>query len=86
MRFSGNFFTRRVLARRKLPSVFLYRKDGAYPLEFNAEQLPNPDSRVKLGEETDSLGMSRLVVKWRYYEAELERNPIILYRPDIRRT
>jgi choline dehydrogenase-like flavoprotein len=72
MRFSGNFLTRRVLASRKLPSVFLYREDGSYPLEFNAEQLPNPDSRVKLGEGTDSLGMPRLVVQWRYYEAELD--------------
>jgi choline dehydrogenase-like flavoprotein len=72
MRFSRNFLARRVLASRKLPSVFLYREDGAYPLEFNAEQLPNPDSRVKLGEQIDSLGMPRLVVQWRYYDAELD--------------
>jgi choline dehydrogenase-like flavoprotein len=71
-RFSGDFLARRVLASRKLPSVFLYRKDGIYPLEFNAEQLPNPDSRVKLGRETDSFGVPRLVLQWRYYEAELD--------------
>ncbi|HEV7479583.1 MAG TPA: GMC family oxidoreductase [Roseiarcus sp.] len=71
-RFSGDFLIRRVLASRKLPSVFLYRRDGAYPLEFNAEQLPNPDSRVRLGERTDSLGMPRLVVEWRYHEAEVD--------------
>jgi choline dehydrogenase-like flavoprotein len=72
MRFSGNFLTRRVLASRKLPSVFLYRKDGAYPLEFNAEQMPNPHSRVRLGDETDYLGMPRLIVEWRYRETELD--------------
>ena len=71
-RFGGNFLIRRILASRKLPSVFLYRKDGVYPLEFNAEQMPNPDSRVRLGEETDSLGMPRLVVEWRYHEAEVD--------------
>ena len=71
-RFSGDFLIRRVLASRKLPSVFLYRRDGAYPLEFNAEQLPNPDSRARLGEGTDSLGMPRLVVEWRYHEAEVD--------------
>ena len=61
-----------MLATRKLPSVFLYRKDGKYPLEFNAEQMPNSDSRVTLGSETDSLGMPRLVVQWRYQNAELD--------------
>jgi choline dehydrogenase-like flavoprotein len=70
-RFSVKWITRRTLARRKLPSVFLYREDGAYPLEFNAEQLPNWDSRVNLGTETDKLGMPRLAVHWCYQQAEL---------------
>jgi hypothetical protein len=72
IRFSGNWLARRVLATRKLPSVFLYRKDGRYPLEFNAEQMPNSDSRVMLGNDTDSLGMPRLVVHWRFRDAELD--------------
>jgi choline dehydrogenase-like flavoprotein len=71
-RFSSKWVTRRILAKRKLPSVFLYRRDGKYPLEFNAEQLPSWDSRVTLGGETDSLGMPRLVVQWRHQNAELD--------------
>jgi choline dehydrogenase-like flavoprotein len=55
-----------------VPSVFRYRKDGRYPLEFNAEQMPNPASRVTLGDDTDALGMPRLVVQWRYRETELD--------------
>ncbi|HVY15177.1 MAG TPA: GMC family oxidoreductase [Rhodopila sp.] len=71
-RFSTDWLVRRILASRKLPSIFLYRKDGLYPLEFNAEQVPNPESRVRLGQEADPLGMPRLIVDWRYHEAELE--------------
>jgi choline dehydrogenase-like flavoprotein len=68
--FSSKWLMQRVLAKRKLPSVFLYRRDGKYPLEFNAEQMPSWDSRVTIGSETDSLGMPRLVVQWRYRNAE----------------
>jgi choline dehydrogenase-like flavoprotein len=70
--FSSKWMMQRILAKRKLPSVFLYRRDGKYPLEFNAEQMPSWDSRVTLGSETDSLGMQRLVVQWRYQKAELD--------------
>ncbi len=72
MRFGANWLRRRVFAARKLPSVFLYSRSGAYPLEFNAEQMPNPDSRVMLGRETDPMGVPRLVVQWRFREAELD--------------
>ena len=47
--FAADWMLRRVIAERKLPSIFLYRKDGSYPLEFNAEQLPLSDSRVDSG-------------------------------------
>jgi choline dehydrogenase-like flavoprotein len=70
--FTSKWLTQRVLPNRKLPSVFLYRKDGQYPLEFNAEQMPNRDSRVMLGSEMDSLGMPRLVVQWQYQNSELD--------------
>jgi choline dehydrogenase-like flavoprotein len=71
-RFGADWLRRRVLATRKLPSVFLYRKDGRYPLEFNAEQAPNRESRVMLGNATDSFGMPRLTIGWRFLDAELD--------------
>jgi choline dehydrogenase-like flavoprotein len=43
--FGTDWLRRRVCATRKLPSVFLYRRDGTYPLEFNAEHMPNAESR-----------------------------------------
>jgi hypothetical protein len=33
--------------------------------------MPNSDSRVLLGSDTDALGMPRLVVQWRFRDAEL---------------
>ena len=72
MRFSWKWLTRRVLATRKLPSVFLYREDGRYPLEFNAEHMPNSNSRVMLGNDADPLGMPRLVVEWKFRDTELD--------------
>jgi choline dehydrogenase-like flavoprotein len=72
VRFGACWLADRVLATRKLPSVFLYRRDGRYPLEFNAEHMPNADSRVSLGSDPDPLGMPRLVVQWRFCDAELD--------------
>jgi choline dehydrogenase-like flavoprotein len=68
--FGLSWLRRRVLATRKLPSVFLYRTDATYPLEFNAEQLPNSQSRVLLGSETDPFGVPRLAIQWRADEGE----------------
>ncbi len=70
-KFGIDWLKRRVLPTRKLPSVFLYRKDGTYPLEFNAEHMPNPESRVLLGPETDPFGVPRLVVQWQMRDSEL---------------
>jgi choline dehydrogenase-like flavoprotein len=69
--FSIDWLRRRVCATRKLPSIFLYRADGTYPLEFNAEHMPNEESRVLLGSKTDPFGMPRLVVRWRMRDREL---------------
>jgi choline dehydrogenase-like flavoprotein len=70
-RFSIDWVRRRALATRKLPSVFLYRTDGTYPLEFNAEHMPNRGSRVLLGRETDPFGVPRLVVQWQMRDSEI---------------
>lgn len=46
---------------------------GVY-LSVRAEQAPNPDSRVRLGEARDSLGMPRIVLDWRL--SELDRRTL----------
>lgn len=64
-RFGLDWTLRHVLAARKLPYVAVAGRGGAFTLDYNAEQVPNPDSRVTLGNERDALGLPRLVVDWR---------------------
>jgi choline dehydrogenase-like flavoprotein len=63
--FGLNWLQKRTFAERKLPSVVLGSSLNRYALEFHAEQAPNPDSRLTLSADRDSLGMPRLKVDWR---------------------
>ena len=63
--FAQNWVRKRNLATRKLPSVVLRDKRNRYVLDLNAEQTPNPDSRIRLSEERDALGLPRIAVDWR---------------------
>ena len=72
-RFSGDFLIRRVWRPGSCRRSFSIRRDGAYPLEFNAEQLPNRRlARQARRADGILLGMPRLVVEWRYHEAEVD--------------
>jgi choline dehydrogenase-like flavoprotein len=71
--FSADWTRRRVLAKRKLPSVVLESKSGVYPIDVNGEQEPNYDSRITLGNERDSSGMPRVHVDWRTTQADHQR-------------
>ncbi len=44
---------------------------GTPTLAIGGEQAPNPESRVRLGEGRDELGMRRLVLDWRVTEQDL---------------
>jgi choline dehydrogenase-like flavoprotein len=70
--FSADWLLRHVLARRKLPYVSVAGRDGSFTLDYNAEQVPNPDSRVTLGDERDAFGIPRLRVDWRISEDDIE--------------
>jgi choline dehydrogenase-like flavoprotein len=70
--FSVDWMRRRNFATHKLPSVFLLRHDGNYPMEFNAEQWADPESRISLGRDVDPHGVPRLVVRWRAGERDLD--------------
>jgi choline dehydrogenase-like flavoprotein len=48
--------------------------DKMYKIVTTQEQAPNPSSRVRLGQERDSLGMLRPVLEWRL--SELDRHSI----------
>ncbi|MFY2628654.1 GMC family oxidoreductase, partial [Achromobacter dolens] len=61
-----HMLTERKLAARKFPSIIVHPRNRRYSLDFHAEQEPNPDSRVTLGNDVDALGMRRLHIDWRY--------------------
>jgi choline dehydrogenase-like flavoprotein len=70
-RFSVDWVVRRHLRYRRIPYVALRSKDGVYPLDFNAEQRPNPNSRVLLSQSRDALGMRQLIIDWRLADEDV---------------
>ena len=70
--FAVKWVRDRNLAERKLPSVVLGSPSNRYPVEFHAEQAPNPDSRLTLTDKTDAFGMPRLRVDWRHSQIDLD--------------
>ncbi len=62
--FTASWLKKRVLARRKLPSLLLENPEAAYPLSYDAEQLPSRANRVALALDRDPLGLPRLDVHW----------------------
>jgi len=85
--FLWHWLRDRSLAARKFPSIVVRPRAAHYSLDFHAEQLPNPDSRVTLGSEHDALGLPRLHVDWRYTRADLEsvQQGLALFAEDLQR-
>lgn len=64
-RFAGEWLFRIRLAKRKLPYTLVPNADGSFPLEFNAEQTPDPTNRITLLEDRDRHGVPRVHIAWR---------------------
>jgi choline dehydrogenase-like flavoprotein len=65
-RFLAHWLFKRSLASRKFPSVIVNPRSNNYTLDFHSEQMPNLDSRIRLTDQRDRLGMPRLHLDWRY--------------------
>lgn len=70
--FAYKWITQRILSDRQLPSVVLGSKSNTYTLHFDAEQAPNYNSRVMLGNDFDTFGLNRLKVDWRYTDRDIQ--------------
>jgi choline dehydrogenase-like flavoprotein len=83
--FGHHMLRDRWLAARKFPSLIVRSPAGRYSLDFHAEQVPSPVSRVTLLEERDALGVPRLLVDWRYTPADIMtvREAVRLFAADI---
>jgi choline dehydrogenase-like flavoprotein len=64
--FAWHMVNDRFLAERKFPSIVVRSKTNVFSLDFHAEQIPNPLSRITLTSTRDALGLPRLNVDWRY--------------------
>ena len=61
---------RRYVSPVRKPGFILRNEGGRYALHYHAEQLPNPDSRVRLRAEGD--GTEVLEIDYRYLEADID--------------
>lgn len=88
MRFAIDTLWHRYLAERKFPSVVITPAKGDYMLDFHAEQMPNRDSRVMLGEECDAWGVPRLIADWRYLPQDVTtvKTALALLAADLERS
>ena len=71
-RFLFHWLRDRTLADRKFPSVIIRPRTNLFSLDFHAEQVPNPDSRIGLAETTDRFGNRQVRVDWRYCRQDVD--------------
>ncbi|WP_083444592.1 aldo/keto reductase [Herbaspirillum rhizosphaerae] len=62
----------RYLSPVRKPGFVLRNQGGTYALNYHAEQIPNPESRVTLNQEHDAHGMPRLTIDFRYLHDDAE--------------
>jgi choline dehydrogenase-like flavoprotein len=72
VRFAGDWLFRIRLAKRKLPYTLVPNADGSFPLEFNAEQTPDPSNRITLQRDRDRGGVPRVHIAWRLSEEDAQ--------------
>lgn len=72
LQFLTHWLKHRTLAERKFPSVIIRPRTNLFSLDFHAEQVPNPLSRVGLTEAKDRFGNQQVHVDWRYTAQDVE--------------
>ena len=71
-RSSARWARGRLLSARRLPSLLPDLDGNRFTLHYDAEQAPNPDSRVRLDDRLDRFGLRRLKVDWRFSDADVD--------------
>ncbi|MCH2169714.1 GMC family oxidoreductase [Myxococcota bacterium] len=72
LHFIPTFGYKRFIARRKVPAFFQYTPSNIYLLHYHGEQIPDPASRIRLGQERDALGMRRVDIDFRYSQQDVD--------------
>lgn len=71
-RFGVKWLFKRILARRKLPSLLEEDAQSAYWVHFDAEQHPNPDSQLRLSSALDEFGMPLITVDYQILPVDID--------------
>lgn len=62
----------RFLRKPRKPGFLVTNRGGKYALHYHAEQIPNPESRIMLGSETDAFGVTRARIDLRYTDQDVQ--------------
>lgn len=62
----------RFLTKPRKPGFLVSNSTGQYALHYHAEQIPNPGSRIKIGDETDGFGLPRAHIDLRYTDQDYQ--------------
>ncbi len=71
-RFLLHWLRDRTLADRKFPSIIIRPKTNLFSLDFHAEQVPNPDSRITLADAADRFNNRQVRIDWRYSRQDVD--------------
>lgn len=71
-RFAAETVMKRAFRRPRPPGYYAFSHENKYPLQYHAEHLPNPQSRVLLSDERDRLGMPRIRISMRFSQRDVE--------------
>lgn len=69
--FGAHWVKDRIFSARTLPSFWAYSRSGEYRLRFDAEQSPNPESRIVLSLQRDAFGVP--LVESRHQVSQADR-------------
>jgi choline dehydrogenase-like flavoprotein len=63
---------KRLMRRRKLPSIIINNKDNRFCLHYHVEHAPHLESRVTLADQLDEHGLRRLHVSMQYKDIDVQ--------------
>jgi len=67
-----NWFRKRFIHGRRIPSLLTESKSNSYYLYYHSEQIPNENSRVMLSDSRDYFGVPRLLLDYRISDADVK--------------
>jgi choline dehydrogenase-like flavoprotein len=72
IRFLAHWLRDRTLAERKFPSIIIRPRTNLFSLDFHAEQVPNPSSRVTLATLKDRFNNRQVLIDWHFSRQDVE--------------